>query len=115
MRQASWPSFPESPDSGRRLSLGAKEGPQASLEALGWGWGSSKERPPGSSTSPEGEGSKAAWSVLVFLMPPGVAEGQTPCLPTVQQPLVTVSGRTGTAILLASCERRRTGTLSMCM
>lgn len=53
--------FPRNlPGSGRRLSLGAKEGPQGLLlEALGWGWGSLKERPPGSLTSPEGEGSKA--------------------------------------------------------
>ena len=33
--------FPRNlPDSGRRLSLGAKEGPQGLLlKALGWGWG----------------------------------------------------------------------------
>ena len=45
--------FPRNlPDSGRRLSLGAKEGPQGLLlKALGWGWGSLKERPPGSLTS----------------------------------------------------------------
>ena len=39
--------FPRNlPDPGRRLSLGAKEGPGL-LEALDWGWGSLKERPSG--------------------------------------------------------------------